>query len=241
MRCLCSLRWYKQASSERRLVCVRSLNVVCFKKAGGECMQSTPKNMWLCESVNPCTVWGLLVCEQVLAWQCRGKMIRNVVSGSAIFFQVHKKKKKIYPLFLFWLFFLYRGNLCKGGEAREWTVWSKVIMIAKLLFQHFSQSSWIFNYFPLLTCCQFNSSVQFMSTPRLPLPGSVGHSHQNHTCLLTQWTHLVSSFRTLQCIHRQTGALCSGSNRSLLLPRASSQDREAFYGLNIVNIEQFFL
>ena len=94
MRCLCSLRWYKQASSERRLVCVRSLNVVCFKKAGGECMQSTPKNMWLCESVNPCTVWGLLVCEQVLAWQCRGKMIRNVVSGSAIFFQVHKKKKK---------------------------------------------------------------------------------------------------------------------------------------------------
>lgn len=149
-------------------------------------------------------------------------------------------QKMTYPLFLFCLHILWK-NLCKVGEAREWTVWSKDIMIAKLLFRHFSRSSWIFNDFLHLACCRFNPSAQFMSTSRLPLPESVGHSHQNRKYLLTQWLPLFFSFRTLQRIHRQMGVLCSGSNRSLLLPRASSQDREAFYGLNIVDIEQFFL
>lgn len=125
-------------------------------------------------------------------------------------------QKMTYPLFLFWLFFMYFGK-------------------------HFSRSSRIFNNFLHLACCRFNPSAQFMSTSRLPLPGSVGHSHQTHKYLLTQWLPLVFSFRTLQCIHRQMGVLCSRSNGSLLLPRASSQGREAFYGLNIVNIEQFFL
>lgn len=45
-----------------------------------------------------------------------------------------------------------------------------------LPFQHFSYSSLAFSKSHL--CCHFNSFVRFMSTSRLPLQKSFGHSHK---------------------------------------------------------------
>lgn len=80
------------------------------------------KNTLLC---CPCVVY--IVCEQVLAWQCRGMMITNVVSSSATFLRVHKSSFAAFSIFILTILHLHRrplqggwGQRVNGEENKLW-------------------------------------------------------------------------------------------------------------------------
>lgn len=121
-------------------------------------------------------------------------VITNVVSTSA---RIPQSSQKTFILCCFFIFIFTVLHLhwktLQRVEAKKSERGIKQTLIATSLpFQHFSLSSLTLNKFRL-SSCHFNSFVQFMSTSRLPLLESLGHSHQDHKYLLCRCSECLLS------------------------------------------------